>query len=108
MGQSDGLQDLRNLPVPDVPTDAMLLVWHMAYSPRVCRYTTQALGLVRTHAGLRRNVVERREWFVHVYGCGSGCMGAKVFNLKGETIWISGSPIGVALRAVSAMLRSAG
>ena len=81
------------------PDGRYAFVWHMAYSPRVLSiYDVQALGLVRDLTpGFGGNV----KWnaaneLVHVYGCGSGCMGAKVFNLKGETVFeISGSPIEV-------------
>jgi hypothetical protein len=81
------------------PSGRLAFVWHMEKSPRVLSlYDLRTLSLKKDillgfGGSVRWNLADE---LVHVYGCGSGCQGAKVLSTEGKAILsIIGSPIEV-------------
>ncbi len=81
------------------PNGKYAFVWHMVSSPRLLSiYELKNLVLQKDlKLGFGGDVKWNRDnHLVHVYGCGSGCSDANVFNLEGKTLFeIGGSPIEV-------------
>jgi len=74
-----------------------VFVWHEDYPPRVLSiFDLQEMKLIKNLSlGFGGDVKWNQENnIVHVYGCGSGCMAAKMLNIEGTTLFeIGGSPI---------------
>jgi len=74
-----------------------VFVWHEDNPPRVLSiYDIQEMKLVKNLSlGFGGEVKWNHENnIVHVYGCGSGCMAARILNIGGNTLLeIGGSPI---------------
>jgi len=76
-----------------------IFVWHEDNPPRVLSiFDLQEMKLVRNLSlGFGGDVKWNQENnIVHVYGCGSGCMAARILNIEGNTLFeIRGSPINI-------------
>ena len=74
-----------------------VFVWHEDYPPRVLSiYDIQEMKLIKNLSLRYGGDVKwnQENNIVHVYGCGSGCMAARIFNIEGTTLFeIGGSPI---------------
>ena len=76
-----------------------VFVWHEDFSPGVLKiFDLPKMKLVRNlFLGFGGDVKWNQENnIVHVYGCGSGCMAARLLNIEGNTfLEIGGSPINI-------------
>ncbi len=66
-----------------------VFVWHEDYPPRVLSiYDIHEMKLVKNLSlGFGGEVKWNHENnIVHVYGCGSGCMSARILNIKGDIL----------------------
>jgi len=81
------------------PGNDYAFVWHTMKYPRVLSiYNLRTLELIKelepgTDGHLQWNMDNN---ILHTYGCGSGCMEAKLYSVKGETLFsVGGSPVEV-------------
>jgi hypothetical protein len=76
-----------------------VFVWHEDYPPRVLSiFDLHEMKLIKNLSlGFGGDVKWNQENnIVHVYGCGSGCVAAKMLNIEGNTLFeIGGSPINI-------------
>ena len=79
------------------PSNRYAYVWHLMRSPRVLSiYDLQTMQLLKEfEPGFGGDLQwNRDDNIVHTYGCGSGCMVAKVYSTQGKTLFsINGSPV---------------